>query len=110
MAMSEEYVFDPSWVVELFSETIPADFPNKKNIIDSLSTCTKPVRFCACGCGSPYFIEPKTPQWKFRGNIWAYKDHTEVILDIMDDWTVGSIEFLDDMPCSLYDLPRVVVE
>lgn len=39
--MSEEHVFDPAWIVELFIETLSDDFPNKKKIINSLSNCTE---------------------------------------------------------------------
>jgi len=108
--MDEEYSFDPSWVVELYRERLPDDYPEKKTLLDNLKLCTKPINFCSCGCGSPYFIEPKTPQWKFRCNISAYKDHTQVILDIMDDWSIGSIEILDDMPCSLDDFTTILVD
>jgi hypothetical protein len=108
--MSEENTFDPAWIVELFTDTLPADFPHRDTILDSLSKCTHPVRYCSCGCGSPYFIDTKGPEWKFRTNVWAYKDHTQVILDIMDNWTVGSIEFLEDMPCDIDEFTRIEVD
>ena len=108
--MSEERTFDPVWVVELFNDTLPSDFPHRELVLKNIAKCTKPVGYCSCGCGSPYFIDSKGPDWKFMTNLCAYKDHLEVILDVMEDYSIGFIELLDDMPYSLDDFTRVVVE
>jgi hypothetical protein len=102
--------YDPTWVLELFRERLDPGCHEACLILESLALCTHPVCRCSCGCGDPYFVDPKSPAWKFRTNVTAYRDHTLVILDIMEDWSVGSIEMQRDMPCDLEDMTTVEVE
>lgn len=108
--MSEEKTFDPRWVVELFNDTLPSEFPQRDLVLANIAKCTKPIGYCSCGCGSPQFIDPKGPDWKFMTNLCAYRDHLEVILDVMEDHSIGFIELLDDMPYSLESFTRIEVE
>jgi hypothetical protein len=102
--------YDPTWVVELFQEQLNLELPEGRLILENLKRCTEPVSYCSCGCGDPYFIVPKSPAWKFRGNITAYKDHTLVILDLMEDFSIGSIEIQRDMPFDIGDMRQVDID
>lgn len=81
--------YDPTWLVELAIKQIP----NEKEIIDSLKLCTTVVGFCSCGCGDPYFIDPNSKDWDFDFNeVLEREDGIDIILDIMKDKKIGSIE------------------
>lgn len=81
--------YDPTWLVELANIQIAEE----KQIIESLKLCTTVVGFCGCGCGDPYFIDPESKDWDFDYNaVLEREDGTDIILDIMKDKRVGSIE------------------
>ena len=81
--------YDPTWLVELAEKQIP----DEKQIIESLRLCTTVVGFCGCGCGDPYFINPKSEEWDFDYNeILEREDGIDIILDVMRDKRVGHIE------------------
>jgi hypothetical protein len=84
--------YDPTWLIELAKKQIP----NEKEIIESLKSCTTVVGFCGCGCGDPYFIDPESKDWDFDYNEELEKeDGIDIILDIMKDKRVGSIEICE---------------
>jgi hypothetical protein len=87
-----------TWIVQLFEKELDLSEEGNRRIIESLKKCTHPVCYCRCGCGDPYFINPKGPDWKFRTNVVAYSGVDLVVLDIMQDWSVGSIEIQRDTP------------
>jgi hypothetical protein len=83
--------YDPSWVVKLAEEQIPEEV----EVIENLKKCTTVVGFCRCGCGSPYFIDPKSKEWNFDYNeVLERKNDSDIIIDIMHDKKIGSIEFM----------------
>jgi hypothetical protein len=102
--------YDPTWVVDLFEKKLNPENSEAMQILGNLRHCTKPVCYCSCGCGDPFFIDPKGKDWKLKENITAYDRESEilVILDIMEDLSIGSIELQRDMPCDLSEM--VVVE
>jgi hypothetical protein len=106
------HTFDPSWIVNLFDKKLNHDCPEAMHVLESLRQSTHPVCYCSCGCGDPYFIDPKSSDWKFLTNLTAYdsENQTLVILDIMEDWSVGSIELQRDMPCDFNDMVQVEME
>lgn len=104
--------FDPSWIVDLFDKKLNHDCPEAMHVLESLRQCTHPVTYCRCGCGDPYFVDPDSPDWKFLTNVTAYdrESHILIILDIMADWTVGSIEIQRDMPFDLSEMTAIEVD
>jgi hypothetical protein len=81
--------YDSNWLIELAKKQIP----NEKKIINSLKLCTTIVGFCGCGCGDPYFIDLESDDWDFDYNkVLKREDGIDIILDIMKDKRVGSIE------------------
>jgi hypothetical protein len=81
--------YDPTWLVELAEKQIP----DEKQVIESLKLCTTVVGFCDCGCGDPYFIDPESKDLEFDYNeVLEREDGICIILDIMKDKRVGSIE------------------
>ncbi len=83
--------YDPSWVVKLAEEQIPEEV----EVIENLKKCTTIIGYCDCGCGSPYFIDPKSEKWNFDYNKILEKDSNgNIILDIMRDKKIGSFEFI----------------
>lgn len=81
--------YDPTWVVNLAEEQIPEE----TEIIENLKKCTTILGFCNCGCGSPYFIDPDSHEWDFDYcEVLERKNNYEIVLDIMRDKRIGSIE------------------
>lgn len=81
--------YDPTWLVELAKIQLPEKF----ELIASLKLCETIVGFCECGCGDPYFIDPKSDEWDFDYcEELEREDGIDIILDIMKDRRVGSIE------------------
>jgi len=111
MGKTEES-FDPSWIVDLFDKKLNHDCPEAMHALESLRHCTHPVAYCSCGCGDPYFVAPNSPDWKFLTNLTAYdrESHILVILDIMADWRVGSIEVQKDMPYDPSEMTTIEVD
>lgn len=91
-------VYDPNLVVALFESSLNLAIQENQKVLDSLKHCTHPVAYCSCGCGQPYFVDPKGPDWKFRSNLTCWDEGKLYVLDIMEDWSVGSIEVVGDMP------------
>ena len=102
--------YDPSFIVSLFRKKLNPDCAEAMKVLESLEVCTCPVAYCSCGCGDPYFIDPKGPDWKFRTNLTLWHDKTLYVLDIMEDWTVGAIETQRDFPMPLDDMQVVEVD
>jgi hypothetical protein len=94
-------LFDPSYIANLFRAKLNLECDEARKILDSLEHCTHPVARCSCGCEDPYFVDPEGPDWHFRGNITAWDNGTLYVLDIMENWTVGSIEMQKDFPMPL---------
>jgi len=105
-----ENSYDPAAFVELFRTVLSPEFPQTALILENLGKCLHPVAFCKCGCGQPYFIDPKSPQWQFMMNITAYSGSTLVILDIMKDWSIGSIELLPDISSGFKTMKIIEVD
>lgn len=81
--------YDPTWLVELAKKQIP----DKLKIIESLKLCTTIIGFCNCGCGDPYFIDPKSKEWEFdTDETLEREDGVDIILNVMRDKRVGAIE------------------
>ncbi len=81
--------YDPAWLVQLAKD----QYPDYKWLHESLEGCTK----IKSGC---YFVDPKKPnepgsEWQFKESITlVHPEKEEVVLDILKDGRVGSIEFL----------------
>lgn len=105
-----EAVFDPGFIHGLFRKKLNPECAEARMVLDSLERCTRPVAYCSCGCGNPYFVDPEGPDWKFRTNLSVWCDRTLYVLDVMEDWTVGGIEILKDFPMPLEDMQVVEVD
>ncbi len=93
--MPEE--FDRSLIHKLFSKRLNVEVPEVQIILKSL--LESPVIECKSSSDIYYcFIEPKSPQWKFRTNLDVWHNNTLYVLDVMQDWTVGAIEIQRDFP------------
>ena len=81
--------YDPSWIVELARSQRPSD----KALHNALECCTMAVKYCECGCGSPYFREPDSSDWQHADDVVLEDDKgTPVIVEIQRDGKVGHIE------------------
>jgi len=80
--------YDATWLVELAQSLLPEE----TQIIESLRKTTTIVGFCSCGCGKPYFIDPRSRDWNFGENITLLGDGKTVILTVLKDKRVASIE------------------
>jgi hypothetical protein len=80
--------YDPTWLVEAARSQIP----DRPDIIESLKKSTTIVGFCPCGCGQPYFIDPRSRDWDFEENVILQAGGKSVVLDVMGDGRVGSVE------------------
>lgn len=84
--------YDPSWIVKLAEN----QYPDDENLIEALKKCKIVVGFCECGCGDPYFIDPNSKEWDFDDNLELLReDDIPIILDIMKDGRVGSLEICE---------------
>ena len=102
--------YDPGPIVELFKSRLDLEREEARKILASLERCVHPLAYCSCGCGNPYFVDPKGPDWKFKTNVAAWRDETLYVLDIMDDWSVGGIEILEDFPMPLEDMREIEID
>lgn len=81
--------YDPEWLVMLAKQ----QFPNDTALHYSLSQCTKVLK-------GYYFVNPKRPnkhgsEWQFSHCITLFDPEIgEVVLDILKDGRVGSMEFV----------------
>jgi hypothetical protein len=81
--------YDPGWVVELAKEQRPAD----AELVQGLARCTMMVGECDCGCGDPCFVNPASRDWKVKRCVELMRaDGVSVIVDVLEDGRVGSIE------------------
>lgn len=81
--------YDSSWLVKLAKEQYPDDI----SLHEELKKCTK-IK------SNIYFVDPRNPnctgsEWQFDKSITLiHPEMDEIVLDIMKDGRVGSIEFL----------------
>jgi len=80
--------YDPTWLVEAAEKQVPGE----RQVIESLKKSTTIIGFCPCGCGQPYFIDPRSGDWDFEENVVLQADGKSVVLDVMGDGRVGSVE------------------
>lgn len=85
--------YDPTWVVELARQQYPDDL----RLHEALAACTRVVRYCECGCGTPYFVE-LSPEMvgedsDFGMRITLQREAaTDVVVDLLPDGRVACIE------------------
>ncbi len=85
--------FDPTWVMELAKQQYPEDL----RFHQALAACTRVVRTCDCGCGTPYFVDlsPDTmgEDSEFGARIALRReDGPAVVVDLLPDGRVACIE------------------
>ena len=80
--------YDPTWLVEAARQ----QFPDEREIIESLKRSTTIIGFCPCGCGKSYFIDPRSKAWDFDRSITLQADGKYAVLDVMKDGRVGAVE------------------
>ncbi len=80
--------YDPTHLVNLAEEQIPDDI----EIIKSLKNSTTILGFCPCGCGQPFFIDPRSAVWSKVEHITLLSPHETVVLHVVLGKRVGSIE------------------
>ncbi len=102
--------YDPSFILKLFRAKLNSESVEARKVLESLATCTHPVAYCTCGCGDPYFVDPKSADWKFMTNLSLWHAKTVYVLDIMEDWTVGAIEIQRDFPMPLEGMQVVEID
>jgi hypothetical protein len=86
--------YDPTWLVDLAKEQYP-DWPE---LATALSVCTTAVFYCCEDCQqkkAPHFIDPHSPKWKFKSCIRLESDMGTLVLDLLEDGSIGSLEYLD---------------
>ena len=86
-------VYDPTWVVDLARQQYPEDH----RLHESLAACTRVVRYCDCGCGTPYFVELDPDALgedsEFGLRVTLHRPHeADVVVDLLPDGRVMSIE------------------
>ena len=86
--------YDPSWLVA----QARAQFPEQPELAEAFSRCV-----LARGAGGPYvdFVDPKNANqpgaaWQFDRNVTLEDtEFGDVIVDVLKDGRIGSIELLD---------------
>lgn len=86
-------VYDPGWVVDLARQQYPEDL----RLHRALAACTRVVRYCDCGCGTPYFVELSADaageDSDFGLRIALHQeDGASVVVDLLPDGRVACIE------------------
>lgn len=82
--------FDNTWLLESAKDKFPDDY----ELHNSIRECRKVMNGC-------YFVNPKNPnkpnsEWQFeRSIILENTIEGDIVLDILKDGRVGSIEYLD---------------
>ena len=87
--------YDPAWAVALFRDKLDPSDPERETILLNLENCREVVGYCDCGCGDPYFIDPESADWKPARTPVCMTGTKAVILDVMSNLRIGSIETLD---------------
>lgn len=85
--------YDPAWIVQLAR----AQYPEDLRLHQALAACTRVLRYCDCGCGTPYFVDlsPETAgeESEFGLRIALERDDgPAVAVDLLPDGRVASIE------------------
>ncbi len=85
--------YDPTPILELARRQYPED----ERLHEALAACTRVVRYCDCGCGTPYFVditaEPAGEMSEFGLRITLEReDGPPVVVDLLPDGRVACIE------------------
>lgn len=85
--------FDPSWIVELAKRQYPED----RRLHEAIAACTRVVRYCDCGCGTPYFVESPLEEHGEDSDFGLRvclerEDGPPVVVDLLPDGRVACIE------------------
>jgi hypothetical protein len=85
--------YDPTPVLELAKEQYPED----ERLHQALAACTRVVRYCECGCGTPYFVplslETAGEQSEFGLRVTLAREaRPPVVIDLLSDGRVACIE------------------
>jgi hypothetical protein len=93
VAIVENTQYDPAWVLDLAR----AQYPDDEWLHASLAACTTVARYCACGCGTPYFVElaPDTQgeESDFGMRIRLKRERGAVVtVDFLPDGRIACIE------------------
>ena len=84
--------YDPGWLLELARNQRPED----GLLREALAACTQKIGECECGCGDPYFVDPESDEWAQERTVeLTRKDGVTVLVDVLADGRVGSIEVGD---------------
>ncbi len=86
-------IYDPAWVVDLARQQYPED----RRLHEALAACTRVVRFCDCGCGTPYFVQLDPDALggdsEFGLRVTLHRpEGPDVVVDLLPDGRVMSIE------------------
>lgn len=72
-------------------------YPDDLRLHDALVACTRVVRYCDCGCGTPYFAE-LSPEIVGEDSDFGMRitlrreGAADVVVDLLPDGRVASIE------------------
>ncbi len=85
--------FDPSWIVELAKQQYPED----ERLHQALAACTRVLRYCNCGCGTPYFVDLPAEASGEDGDFGLRvslerEEGPPVVVDLLPDGRVACIE------------------
>ncbi len=85
--------YDPTWIVDLAKQQYPED----ERLHQALAACTRVVRYCDCGCGTPYFVdvaaESSGEDSEFGLRVTLEREDTSpVVVDLLPDGRVACIE------------------
>lgn len=86
-------LFDPSPVLELAKRQHPED----RRLHQAIAACTRVVRYCGCGCGTPYFVDVaaevvgEDSDFGLRISL-EQEDGPPVVVDLLPDGRVACIE------------------
>lgn len=84
--------YDPSWLITLANEQIP----DQPELIAALAQCTKPI---ALRQGYVQFVSAERPNlpgsiWQISESIALEAPEGTVVLDVLKDGRIGSVEFV----------------
>ena len=84
--------FDNSWLLD----AALSQFPQDNVLHEAIKNCNRIMNGC-------YFVDPKKPnepgsEWQFEKSVTLEDTpHGDIVLDILKDGRVGSIEYLDEV-------------